>query len=53
MILHYNLYQDGNIGMSNLMTSVENALVIAYLTKRNKIIFYGNKYLYNSNFHAK
>ena len=47
-VLHYNLYNDSNVGMCNVMMSVENALIIAYLTKRDKIIFYGKEKLYNS-----
>lgn len=47
-LLHYNLYQNGRIGMVNLLMSVENALVIAKLTKRDKIIFYGDGRFFNS-----
>jgi GDP-fucose protein O-fucosyltransferase len=48
-ILHYNLYNDGNIGMCNAMMSIENALIIALLTNRDKIVFYSNEKLYNTN----
>ena len=47
--LHFNLYNNGNIGMCNLLMSVESAIAIATLTKRDKIIFYGKERLFNSN----
>ncbi len=47
--LHYNIYNNGNVGMCNVLMSVENALFIAKLTKREKIIFYCSNTLYNSN----
>ena len=47
-VLHYNLYQNQKVGMSNVVMSVDNALIIAFLTKRDKIIFYGDEYLYLS-----
>lgn len=47
-ILHYNLYNNGNVGMFNILMSVENALIIAKLTKRDKIIFYGKEKIFNS-----
>lgn len=40
--LHYNLYNDGNIGICNLLSSVENAIIIAALTGK-KIKFYGKE----------
>ena len=47
-VLHYDLYQNQKVGMSNVVMSVENALIIAFLTRREKIIFYGNELLFNS-----
>lgn len=47
-ILHYNLYNDGRIGMCNLLMSVECAVAIAILTKRDKILFYGSEKLFNT-----
>lgn len=46
--LHFNLYNDGYVGLCNVLMSVENALLIAKLTKRDKIVFYGTKRFYNS-----
>jgi hypothetical protein len=46
--LHFDLYQNQKVGMSNVVMSAENALIIAFLTKRDKIIFYGNEFLFNS-----
>lgn len=40
--LHYNLYCNGNVGVCNLITSVENAIIIAALTN-SKIKFYGRE----------
>jgi len=48
-ILHYDIYQAQAVGMSNVVMSVENALIIAFLTKRDKIVFYGNNNLFLSN----
>ena len=47
-ILHYQIYQNGAVGLCNILMSVENALIIAKLTNRNKIIFYCPKALFNS-----
>lgn len=46
--LHYHLYEEGKIGMCNMLMSVENALLLAKLTDRDKIIFYLKYPLYNS-----
>lgn len=42
--LHYNLYCNGNIGISNLLSSVENAVIIGALTNAD-IKFYGKEYI--------
>lgn len=42
--LHYNLYCNGNIGIGNLLSSVENAVIIAALTN-TKIKFYGKEFI--------
>ena len=42
-VLHYNLYEKGHVGMCNLVMSLECAVLIAKLTKRDHIVFYGNK----------
>lgn len=42
-VLHYNLYEKGHVGMCNLVMSVECAVLIAKLTNRDHIVFYGNK----------
>lgn len=47
-VLHYQIYERGNVGNSNVLMSVENALIIAKLTNRNKIVFYCSQSLYNS-----
>jgi hypothetical protein len=47
-VLHYNLYNNSNIGMCNVLMSIENAITIALLTKREKIVFYGKEKLFNS-----
>jgi hypothetical protein len=47
-ILHYILYNRGNAGMCNILTSVQNALIIAKLTNREEIIFYTDTHFYNS-----
>ena len=39
-ILHYHIYNKGNVGMCNILMSLENALIIAKLTNREKIVFY-------------
>lgn len=46
--LHYQVYQNGNVGMCNILMSIENALLIAKLTNRDKIIFYCNHHIFNS-----
>lgn len=47
-ILHYNIYEEGRVGMSNILMSIENALLIAKLTDRDKIVFYCPKNIFNS-----
>ena len=47
-ILHYQIYERGAVGMANILMSVENALIIAKLTNRDKIVFYCSQSLYNS-----
>lgn len=47
-VLHYQVYQSGAVGMVNCLMSIENALIIAKLTDRNKIIFYCPSALFNS-----
>lgn len=42
--LHYNLYCNGNVGVGNLLSSVENAIIISSLTD-TKIKFYGKEYI--------
>lgn len=46
--LHYNIYENGNVGMSNILMSIENALLIAKLTNRDHVIFYGEHPIFNS-----
>lgn len=46
--LHYNIYNNGNVGMCNVLMSVENALIIAKLTNKEKIVFYLSSPLFNS-----
>ena len=41
--LHYHIYNNGDVGMCNILMSLENALVIAKLTKRDSITFYLNR----------
>jgi len=47
-ILHYNVYESGKVGMCNILMSIENALLIAKLTNRDKIIFYCKHGIFNS-----
>lgn len=44
--LHYNIYNDGNVGMCNILMSIENAIIIAKLTNRDIIYFYSDKPVY-------
>lgn len=46
--LHYDIYNNGNVGMCNILMSIENALIIAKLTNRDKIIFYQDLLIFNS-----
>lgn len=46
--LHYNIYNNGNVGMCNILMSIENALIIAKLTDRDNIIFYQDLLIFNS-----
>nr|WP_293845260.1 hypothetical protein [uncultured Arsenicibacter sp.] len=41
-LLHYHIYNDGNAGMANILSSIENGLIIGRLTNR-KVIFYANR----------
>ena len=47
-ILHYVLYCRGRAGMCNLLLSIQNALIIARLTRRDRIVFYADQSLFNS-----
>lgn len=44
--LHYNLYCNGNVGICNLILSIENAVIMAALTNC-KIKFYGKEFIDN------
>lgn len=47
--LHYQVYNQGNVGMCNLLMSIENALLIAKLTNRDSIVFYLKYHIPRSN----
>lgn len=47
-VLHFALYNRGHAGMCNILLSVQNALIIARLTGRGRIVFYSEVHLFNS-----
>lgn len=47
-VLHFVLYNRGHAGMCNILMSVQNALIIARLTRRAHIVFYSDRPVFNS-----
>lgn len=45
--LHYQIYQNGHIGMCNVLMSIENGLILGKLLNREVIFYHGAK-LFNS-----
>ena len=47
MKLHYQIYQNGHIGMCNILMSIENGLILGKLLDREVIFYHGAK-IFNS-----
>ena len=48
-VLHYHIYNKGNVGMCNILMSLENAYILSLLTGRDKIVFYLSSPIAGSN----